>query len=123
MTSTQAIVGFLHSQESLTRLVQGYYQVFLQRLADPTGLNAWVSRLQQGTSFLTIGQGFQLTDPTHAEGGTLYDPKTGKTYRGAMKAEGDELDLRGYVGIKLFGESQTWKRVAHPPAPCSSNGK
>ena len=34
------------------------------------------------------------------DGGTLYDPKTGKTYSGMITLKDDHtLDLRGYVGI------------------------
>jgi hypothetical protein len=62
MTYPQVIGGFLRSPESLLRLVQGYYQVFLQRLADPTGLSYWLTQLQQGGSFLSIGQGFLASD-------------------------------------------------------------
>jgi hypothetical protein len=62
MTYTQVIGGFLRSPESLRRLVQGFYQVFLQRLADPTGLSYWLTQLQQGGSFLSIGQGFLSSD-------------------------------------------------------------
>jgi RHS repeat-associated protein len=58
MTHEQVITDFLYSQESLDRLVEGYYQVFLQRLADTKGLNDWVAALQQGGSFLTIGEQF-----------------------------------------------------------------
>jgi len=71
---------------------------------------------------LKIGSGFNLRDPDHAAGGTLYDPKTGKTYHGTITAvgtgEGSKLELRGYVGIPLFGESQTWTRVAAPQKSC-----
>jgi uncharacterized repeat protein (TIGR03803 family) len=58
LTHAQVITDFLYSNESLNRLVQGYYQVFLDRLADPTGLSAWLAALQQGGSFLAIGQQF-----------------------------------------------------------------
>ncbi|MGA7339106.1 MAG: DUF2147 domain-containing protein [Terracidiphilus sp.] len=71
---------------------------------------------------LKIGSGFTLRDPDHAGGGTLYDPKTGKTYRGTMTAggtaDGPKLDLRGYVGIPLFGESQIWTRPIQPVQDC-----
>jgi uncharacterized protein (DUF2147 family) len=60
---------------------------------------------------LQIGSNFHLIDPNHADGGQLYDPKTGKTYSGSMISEGDSLKLRGYVGIKLFGRTETWTRV------------
>jgi len=58
-THAQVIDGFLYSTESLQRLVQGYYQVFLQRPADTAGLNTWVQDLsQQGLPFVTIGEEF-----------------------------------------------------------------
>jgi hypothetical protein len=57
-THEQIITAFLYSPESLNRLVEGYYQVYLQRLADPAGLKNWLTQLQNGGSFLTIGQQF-----------------------------------------------------------------
>src|SRR5579875_3175716 len=66
-----------------------------------------------------IGYGFHLTDPNHAEDGHLYDPKAGKTYKGAMTAEGDHLHLRGYVGIKAFGRTEDWTRTTETPT-CKS---
>jgi uncharacterized protein (DUF2147 family) len=68
---------------------------------------------------LQIGYGFHLSDPAHADGGKLYDPKTGKTYHGAMTAEGDALRLRGYVGIKAFGKTETWTRASPAEARCA----
>jgi uncharacterized protein (DUF2147 family) len=79
---------------------------------------------------LEIGSGFTLRDPDHAAGGSLYDPKTGKTYHGSMTAvaiegtsERARLELRGYVGIPLFGESQTWIRPSAPVKTCSDPTK
>jgi uncharacterized protein (DUF2147 family) len=69
---------------------------------------------------LHIGTGFTLVDSDHAIGGTLYDPKTGKTYRGSLAADGGRLRLRGYIGIPLFGESQTWTRPTQPVVPCGA---
>ena len=62
LTHAQVINDFLFSQESLERLVQGYYGVFLQRQADPGGLKGWVTELQNGLPFLTIGQEFIASD-------------------------------------------------------------
>jgi uncharacterized protein (DUF2147 family) len=60
---------------------------------------------------LDVGNGFSFTDPTHASGGTLYDPKSGNTYRGKMAVEGDSLRLRGYIMFPIFGRTETWRRV------------
>ncbi|MCX2575277.1 DUF2147 domain-containing protein [Pedobacter sandarakinus] len=44
--------------------------------------------------------------------GTIYDPKSGKTYSCNMSLKGnDMLNIRGYVGISLLGRSETFKRV------------
>lgn len=79
---------------------------------------------------LKIGSGFNVRDAGHAVGGTLYDPKTGKTYHGAMTVDGtgtgtgagEKLDLRGYVGIPLFGASQTWTRPTKTVNACKTSG-
>ncbi len=46
-------------------------------------------------------------------GGTVLDPKTGKIYNAKMSLspDGKRLTLRGYIGLSIFGRSQTWTRV------------
>jgi uncharacterized protein (DUF2147 family) len=66
---------------------------------------------------LVIGHDFHASNANHADSGTLYDPKTGKTYRGEMSATGDMLSLRGYIGIRAFGRTENWTRTSAPP-PC-----
>jgi uncharacterized protein (DUF2147 family) len=46
------------------------------------------------------------------EGGEILDPENGKVYRARIKLEdgGKKLDVRGFIGISLFGRSQTWVR-------------
>ena len=45
------------------------------------------------------------------EGGWVYDPDSGDTYKAEMKLDGpDKLDLRGFVGISLFGRTMSWTR-------------
>ncbi|WP_343671798.1 DUF2147 domain-containing protein [Chitinophaga sp.] len=43
-------------------------------------------------------------------GGKIYDPKSGKTYSCTMKLKGDKLDIRGYVGLSMFGRTTVWTR-------------
>lgn len=44
--------------------------------------------------------------------GTIYDPKSGKTYSCNMTLkDSGQLNMRGYVGISLIGRSEVWKRV------------
>jgi uncharacterized protein (DUF2147 family) len=45
--------------------------------------------------------------------GEILDPKNGKTYRCDIQLtdNGEKLNVRGYIGITLFGRSQTWERV------------
>lgn len=50
-------------------------------------------------------------DGNEFSGGTITDPKTGKTYKCTVKRNGDKLDVRGYVGFSLIGRSQTWHKV------------
>lgn len=45
------------------------------------------------------------------EDGTIYDPKSGKTYSCKMTIDGEKLKIRGYVGISLLGRSEIWTRV------------
>ena len=43
--------------------------------------------------------------------GICYDPKSGNTYRGKIhQAAPDRLELRGYIGIPLFGRTSVWTR-------------
>jgi uncharacterized protein (DUF2147 family) len=67
---------------------------------------------------LQVGTGFRQIDPAHLADGHLYDPKTGHTYRGTITAAGDTLQLHGYIGISLFGRSETWHRVPTLPVAC-----
>lgn len=46
------------------------------------------------------------------ENGTIYNPEDGKTYKCVMSLEdANKLRVRGYVGVPLFGKTQTWSRV------------
>lgn len=67
---------------------------------------------------LEIGSNFTIAGGTQATDGHLYDPQSGKTYKGNIALDGDTLKLRGYVGIALFGRTEIWHRTADVK-PCS----
>ncbi len=45
-------------------------------------------------------------------GGEIVDPDSGKTYHcnAQLVDDGAKLEVRGYIGISLFGRTQTWVR-------------
>jgi len=47
------------------------------------------------------------------DGGQILDPKNGKTYRCILKlmGKGETMQVRGYIGISVFGRTQVWERV------------
>ena len=60
-----------------------------------------------GLEFLT---GFEYNDGVY-DGGEIYDPETGKTYSCKMRLEGNQLKVRGYIGISLFGRTEYFERI------------
>jgi len=59
---------------------------------------------------LEILRGFAYKDEYSWEGGSIYDPKNGKTYSCKMRLEGSELKVRGYVGFSLLGRTTVWTK-------------
>ena len=60
---------------------------------------------------LRILNGFSAVGDNYWGNGTCYDPKSGNTYRGKIHlAAPDRLELRGYIGIPLFGRTSVWTR-------------
>lgn len=42
-------------------------------------------------------------------GGTVYDPKNGKTYCGKLTFKGNTIDLRGFIcSVPFLGRTSTW---------------
>jgi uncharacterized protein (DUF2147 family) len=61
---------------------------------------------------MTIAEGLTKNGDKY-DGGHILDPENGKIYKCKMtlNASGDELEVRGYIGISLLGRSQIWKRI------------
>jgi uncharacterized protein (DUF2147 family) len=46
------------------------------------------------------------------ENGTIYDPENGSTYNCKMElTDSNTLDVRGFIGVAMFGRTDTWKRL------------
>ncbi|PBQ34806.1 SIGNAL peptide protein [Sphingobacteriaceae bacterium] len=56
--------------------------------------------------------GFKFDGENEWKDGFIYDPESGKTYSAYLSLkEKNTLEVRGYVGISLFGRTETWTRV------------
>lgn len=53
-------------------------------------------------------------DPLTWKDGSILDPKNGKTYHCKVRTieNGQKLYVRGYIGLPLFGRTQTWLRTS-----------
>jgi uncharacterized protein (DUF2147 family) len=59
---------------------------------------------------LVIIKGLTLDNHTY-NGGRIIDPESGNSYKCEIKlSSANHLEIRGYLGISLFGRSQTWVR-------------
>jgi uncharacterized protein (DUF2147 family) len=55
---------------------------------------------------------FQFKGDKTWEEGTIYDPENGSTYSCTIKmTDENTLDVRGFIGVSLFGRTDVWKRV------------
>lgn len=59
---------------------------------------------------LNLLAGFTFNDEVYS-GGEVYDPGNGKTYDCKMSLNGDQLKVRGYIGISLFGRTEYFQRI------------
>jgi uncharacterized protein (DUF2147 family) len=70
------------------------------------------ARRAQTIEGLTFLWSFAAVAPDEWDGGRVYNPLDGDTYRARMRMLPDgRLELRGYVLLPLFGGSQRWERV------------
>lgn len=90
-----------------------YYGKILQLLIKPENVKCVKcsdDRKDKPLVGLEIIRGLKKDDGKFS-GGTITDPKNGKTYKCTISPKGDKLDVRGYIGISLIGRSQTWYKA------------
>jgi uncharacterized protein (DUF2147 family) len=60
---------------------------------------------------LQLMEGFTYIGKNVWEKGTIYNPDNGKTYKCKMTLSApDRLEVRGFIGISLFGGTSIWTR-------------
>jgi len=76
-------------------------------------LNPDETQRTQAIIGLTLLSGFRPAGAAGQwEGGTLYNPEDGQTYKATLAEDGaDRLRVRGYVGTPMFGKTQVWTRA------------
>ncbi len=70
------------------------------------------SKKGQAIIGLEIVRNFKYDKKSRWSGGTIYDPEAGKTYSCKAKLKGDELHLRGFIGVALLGRTTIWTKKA-----------
>lgn len=60
---------------------------------------------------VTIVHGLKNAGGKSYDGGTILDPKNGKSYKLKGELAGNKLNLRGYIGVSVLGRNQTWVRA------------
>jgi uncharacterized protein (DUF2147 family) len=65
---------------------------------------------------LTFIKGMKRTGLAY-EGGRILNPRDGAEYRARMdlSADGQSLQVRGYLAIEMLGQTQVWHRVTPSP--------
>jgi uncharacterized protein (DUF2147 family) len=55
--------------------------------------------------------GFEFEDDQW-EGGEIYDPKEGKTYECRIRLKRGKLEVRGFIGMPMFGRTVVWTKTS-----------
>lgn len=92
--------------------------VWLKEANDETGKpkadinNPSVAKRSQSIIGLEALSDFTYKGDGLWEGGTVYDPRSGKKYNSKLSISGaGALEIRAFIGISLIGKTQTWTRV------------
>lgn len=89
-----------------------YYGKIQQLMQKPTNDNCVKckdDRKNKPLIGLEIIKGLEK-DGDEFTGGTITDPKNGKTYKCTITRDGNKLNVRGYIGFSVIGRTQVWQK-------------
>ena len=96
---------------------QGEYRGTVEEILDPKKRadlcdRCSDERLNQPVLGMTVLTGIRREGDGYA-GGKILDPDNGKVYscKLTLVDGGRHLEVRGYIGLSLFGRTQTWNRL------------
>jgi uncharacterized protein (DUF2147 family) len=107
--------------------------IWLESATDRSGAlrldqnNPDLAKQTQRVCGLVVISGLKPSGPDTWDG-SVYNPQDGQTYSGNITVLSDKaLKVRAYIGLPIFGRSQTWTRVNSPGANdieynCRSHG-
>jgi len=79
--------------------------------------NPDVAARDQAILGLKMLRDFEYTGSNSWTRGTIYNPENGKTYKARLSLNKDgSLNVRGYVGVSLLGETTVWTRYEESAA-------
>ena len=82
-------------------------------MPNPLCVNCKGDLYNQPIRGMVILSGFTQSDSGVWKNGQLLDPDSGKIYscQITLSDDGNKLNVRGYVGVSLFGRTQVWIRL------------
>ena len=109
-------VGGLISLKEKAGLWEGYIVKIYPKPSDPVDpvcSGCTDDRKNQPVLGLRLIQNAKR-DGLSYEGGTILNPRNGSQYsaRLTLSSDNQTLTVRGYLGLTLFGQSQTWTRLS-----------
>ncbi len=112
--SGDTIIGTWQTDDQKARItISRQDSLYYGRLSNASVNIGQTAKVNLPTGFLGINilRDFKFSGDNRWDG-TIYDPKSKKTYQCYLKMNDDgTLKVRGYKGISLFGKSQVWTRM------------
>jgi len=74
--------------------------------------NEDISKRSKSVLGMQLIGGFEWKNDNLWDNGDIYDPENGKTYKCKLDLENlSTMNVRGFIGISLFGRTDIWKKV------------